>query len=162
MVVREVEEEEITVEAVGKSESRVVTAEDAECLVVSHLLARRWKAVWGVWRSSRGCREGEGGALSQAEQDLADLTKILDIYCRHLADTREGGEGRGEGWLEGSSPSGIFVMTVSSVDLGQVCSSLMDISLQLLASVKKLEQSLTQVSWWAGGTYSAERKFAQL
>jgi hypothetical protein len=36
-------------------------------------------------------------------------------------------------------------MTVSSVDLGQVCSSLMDISLQLLASVKKLEQSLTQV-----------------
>ena len=38
-------------------------------------------------------------------------------------------------------------MTVSSVDLGQVCSSLMDISLQLLASVKKLEQSLTQVRY---------------
>ena len=38
-------------------------------------------------------------------------------------------------------------MTVSSVDLGQVCSSLMDISLQLLASVKKLEQSLTQVNF---------------
>ena len=130
---------------VGKAESVVAeTVEDAETLVVSHLLARRWKAVWGVWRSSR---ESEGVALSQAEQDLADLTQILDIYCRHLADTREGGQGGREAWLEGSSPSGIFVMTVSSVDLGQVCSSLMDISLQLLASVKKLEQSLTQVRW---------------
>ena len=37
-------------------------------------------------------------------------------------------------------------MTVSSVDLGSVCASLMDISLQLLASVKCLERSLTQVS----------------
>lgn len=36
-------------------------------------------------------------------------------------------------------------MTVSSVDLGSVCASLMDISLQLLASVKCLERSLTQV-----------------
>ena len=42
--------------------------------------------------------------------------------------------------------SGIFVMTVSSVDLGSVCASLMDISLQLLASVKSLERSLSQVS----------------
>ena len=40
---------------------------------------------------------------------------------------------------------GIFVMTVSSVDLGSVCASLMDISLQLLASVKSLERSLSQV-----------------
>ena len=151
VVVREAEEEEIEAEVVGKAESavedvetveEVETAEDVETVVVSHLLARRWKAVWGVWRSSR---EGEGVALSQAEQDLADLTQILDIYCRHLADTREGGQGGREGWLVDSSPSGIFVMTVSSVDLGQVCSSLMDISLQLLASVKKLEQSLTQV-----------------
>ena len=39
-------------------------------------------------------------------------------------------------------------MTVSAGELGQVCSSLMDISLQLLASVKKLEQSLTQVGLW--------------
>ena len=37
-------------------------------------------------------------------------------------------------------------MTVSSVDLGEVCSQLMDISLQLLASVKNLERSITQVS----------------
>lgn len=37
-------------------------------------------------------------------------------------------------------------MTVSSVDLGSVCASLMDISLQLLASVKSLERSLSQVS----------------
>lgn len=36
-------------------------------------------------------------------------------------------------------------MTVSSVDLGSVCASLMDISLQLLASVKSLERSLNQV-----------------
>jgi hypothetical protein len=35
-------------------------------------------------------------------------------------------------------------MTVSSVDLGSVCASLMDISLQLLASVKSLERSLSQ------------------
>ena len=42
--------------------------------------------------------------------------------------------------------SGIFVMTVSSVDLGSVCASLMDISLQLLASVKSLERTLSQVS----------------
>merc|ERR1711974_379824 len=68
------------------------------------------------------------GAVAQFETLLADLTAILDAYCKHMADSREG----------------IFVMTVSSVDLGQVCSSLMDISLQLLASVKKLEQSLTQ------------------
>jgi hypothetical protein len=40
---------------------------------------------------------------------------------------------------------GIFVMTVSSVDLAEVCSRLMDISLQLLASVKSLERSLAQV-----------------
>ena len=38
-------------------------------------------------------------------------------------------------------------MTVSSVDLGSVCASLMDISLQLLASVKSLERSLSQVSY---------------
>jgi hypothetical protein len=37
-------------------------------------------------------------------------------------------------------------MTVSSVELAEVCSRLMDISLQLLASVKSLERSLTQVT----------------
>jgi hypothetical protein len=106
------------------------TAEEAEALVVEHLTSGSWKAVWSVWRQSRGLRTEpeEMQSLSLAEKDLADLTAILDAYCRHMADSREG----------------IFVMTVSSVDLGQVCSSLMDISLQLLASVKKLEQSLTQ------------------
>ena len=41
--------------------------------------------------------------------------------------------------------AGIFVMTVNSGDLADVCSRLMDISLQLLASVKSLERSLAQV-----------------
>jgi len=106
------------------------TAEEAEAQIVEHLTAGRWKAVWSVWRQSRSLRSEseELQSLSLAEKDLADLTAILDTYCKHMADSREG----------------IFVMTVSSVDLGQVCSSLMDISLQLLASVKKLEQSLTQ------------------
>merc|ERR1712032_1637406 len=116
---------------VAKQEVRVPeTAEEAEALVVEHLIAGSWKAVWSVWRQSRGLRTEpeEMQSLSLAEKDLADLTGILDAYCKHMADSREG----------------IFVMTVSSVDLGQVCSSLMDISLQLLASVKKLEQSLTQ------------------
>jgi len=116
---------------VPKQEVRVPeTAEEAEALVVEHLTSGSWKAVWSVWRQSRGLRAEpeEMQSLSLAEKDLADLTAILDAYCKHMADSREG----------------IFVMTVSSVDLGQVCSSLMDISLQLLASVKKLEQSLTQ------------------
>jgi len=116
---------------VPKQEVRVPeTAEEAEALIVEHLISGSWKAVWSVWRQSRGLRTEpeEMQSLSQAEKDLADLTAILDAYCKHIADSREG----------------IFVMTVSSVDLGQVCSSLMDISLQLLASVKKLEQSLTQ------------------
>ena len=113
------------------------TRSEAMSLLISHLTSERWKEVWRLWRGCRnlwdsvytlGC---EAGSLnwSQAHQDTEDLTHILNIYCRHLADTREG----------------IFVMTVSSVDLGSVCASLMDISLQLLASVKSLERSLSQV-----------------
>ena len=136
---------------VPKQEVRVPeTAEEAEALVVEHLTSGSWKAVWSVWRQSRGLRTEpeEMQSLSLAEKDLADLTAILDAYCRHMADSREG-----ERWFERrrklttTKLIGIFVMTVSSVDLGQVCSSLMDISLQLLASVKKLEQSLTQVCY---------------
>jgi len=105
-------------------------------LLISHLTHQRWKEVWEVWRGCRNLWEsvytlgcGEGSLQwSQAQQDTEDLTQILNIYCRHLADTRDG----------------IFVMTVSSVDLGSVCASLMDISLQLLASVKSLERSLSQ------------------
>merc|ERR1712013_772755 len=112
------------------------TQAEAISLILSHLTGGRWKDAW------RGCRQlwdtvytlGTMGCMqgsvnwSQAQQDTEDLTHILNIYCRHLADSREG----------------IFVMTVSSVDLGSVCASLMDISLQLLASVKCLERSLTQ------------------
>ena len=89
-------------------------------------------------------------SLSLAEKDLADLTAILDTYCKHMADSREGENQYFPNTRKAHSQfflTGIFVMTVSSVDLGQVCSSLMDISLQLLASVKKLEQSLTQVNF---------------
>ena len=113
------------------------TRSEAVSLLISHLNAARWKEVWRLWRGCRnlwdsvytlGC---EAGSLnwSQTHQDTEDLTHILNIYCRHLADSRDG----------------IFVMTVSSVDLGSVCASLMDISLQLLASVKSLERSLNQV-----------------
>merc|ERR1712227_1103414 len=112
------------------------TRSEAVSLLISHLNAARWKDVWRLWRGCRnlwdsvytlGC---EAGSLnwSQTHQDTEDLTHILNIYCRHLADSRDG----------------IFVMTVSSVDLGSVCASLMDISLQLLASVKSLERSLNQ------------------
>jgi len=112
------------------------TRSEAVSLLISHLNAARWKEVWRLWRGCRnlwdsvytlGC---EAGSLnwSQTHQDTEDLTHILNIYCRHLADSRDG----------------IFVMTVSSVDLGSVCASLMDISLQLLASVKSLERSLNQ------------------
>ena len=133
-----------------KQEVRVPdTAEEAETLVVELLTAGRWKAVWSVWRQSRGLRTEpeEMQSLSLAEKDLADLTAILDAYCKHMADSREGVNqcDRKNGIYV--IFSGIFVMTVSSVDLGHVCSSLMDISLQLLASVKKLEQSLTQVEY---------------
>lgn len=113
------------------------TRSEAVSLLIAHLTSEKWKEVWRLWRSCRnlwdsvytlGC---EAGSLnwSQAHQDTEDLTHILNIYCRHLADSRDG----------------IFVMTVSSVDLGSVCASLMDISLQLLASVKSLERSLSQV-----------------
>ena len=40
---------------------------------------------------------------------------------------------------------GVYVMTVGTVELVSVCSRLMDISLQLLASVKQLEKSIHQV-----------------
>jgi len=112
------------------------TQSEAMSLILSHLNSGRWKDVWKVWRGCRqlwdsvytlGCVPGSI-SWSQAHQDTEDLTQILNIYCRHLADGREG----------------IFVMTVSSVDLGSVCASLMDISLQLLASVKSLERSLSQ------------------
>ena len=119
--------------------------------MVEHLTAGRWKAVWSMWRQSRSLRSEpeELQSLSLAEKDLADLTAILDTYCKHMADNREGDNQYFPQTRKGTFSifmTGIFVMTVSSVDLGQVCSSLMDISLQLLASVKKLEQSLTQVS----------------
>merc|ERR1712142_711685 len=114
------------------------TQAEATSLLLSHLTGGRWKDTWRVWRGCRqlwdtvytldpGCMQGSVN-WSQAQQDTEDLTHILNIYCRHLADSREG----------------IFVMTVSSVDLGSVCASLMDISLQLLASVKCLERSLSQ------------------
>jgi len=115
------------------------TQSEAISLLLSHLTSGRWKDVWRVWRGCRqlwdtvytlgtmGCMQGSMN-WSQAQQDTEDLTHILNVYCRHLANSREG----------------IFVMTVSSVDLGSVCASLMDISLQLLASVKCLERSLTQ------------------
>merc|ERR1712142_162749 len=112
------------------------TQSEAMSLILSHLNSGRWKDVWKVWRGCRqlwdsvytlGCVPGSI-SWSQAHQDTEDPTQILNIYCRHLADGREG----------------IFVMTVSSVDLGSVCASLMDISLQLLASVKSLERSLSQ------------------
>jgi len=139
------------VELAGSNVAPVMpeSAEEAEVMVLEHLAAKRWKAVWAVWRGSRGLRLEDnisslGGGFSQTEVDLADLANILDTYCRHLADSREGGRTEGSDGGNNTSVPGIFVMTVSSVDLGQVCSSLMDISLQLLASVKKLEQSLTQ------------------
>lgn len=69
------------------------TQEEVEVVVLGHLSASRWREVWGVWRGTRGLREGEGeeGAdLSQAERDLGDLASVLDLYCKHLADTREG------------------------------------------------------------------------
>jgi len=37
-------------------------------------------------------------------------------------------------------------MTVSSTELAEVCSRLMDISMQLLAAVKELEKSTSQVA----------------
>ena len=68
------------------------TAEEAEAQVVEHLTAGRWKAVWSVWRQSRSLRSEpeELQSLSLAEKDLADLTAILDTYCKHMADSREG------------------------------------------------------------------------
>merc|ERR1712117_581311 len=112
------------------------TRSEAVALLISHLTQEKWKEVWRLWRECRGLWDSvytlgcESNSLtwSQQHQDTEDLTHILNIYCRHLADTREG----------------IFVMTVSSVDLGSVCASLMDIGLQLLASVKSLERSLSQ------------------
>ena len=78
---------------VPKQEVRVPeTAEEAEALVVEHLTSGSWKAVWSVWRQSRGLRAEpeEMQSLSLAEKDLADLTAILDAYCKHMADSREG------------------------------------------------------------------------
>ena len=82
-----------TEQIVAKQEVRVPeTAEEAEALVVEHLTAGSWKAVWSVWRQSRGLRTEpeEMQSLSLAEKDLADLTGILDAYCKHMADSREG------------------------------------------------------------------------
>merc|ERR1719334_688889 len=112
------------------------TKSEAMSMLISHLTSEKWKEVWRLWRGCRnmwdsvytlGC-DTNSLSWSQDHQDTEDLTHILNIYCRHLADSRDG----------------IFVMTVSSVDLGSVCASLMDISLQLLASVKSLERSLSQ------------------
>merc|ERR1712111_168908 len=112
------------------------TKSEAMSMLISHLTSEKWKEVWRLWRGCRnmwdsvytlGC-DTNSLSWSQDHQDNEDLTHILNIYCRHLADSRDG----------------IFVMTVSSVDLGSVCASLMDISLQLLASVKSLERSLNQ------------------
>lgn len=168
VVVEEVELAE-SVEVVETVETMPETAEEAEAMVVERVAAGRWKAVWGVWRGTRGLRGALEEGLSPAERDLADLTTVLDTYCRHLAQSREGEFHSASKsafsippLIPESSP-GIFVMTVSAGELGQVCSSLMDISLQLLASVKKLEQSLTQVGavcgGWAGLTGNITSRF---
>ena len=74
------------------------TRSEAVILLISHLTNQRWKEVWEVWRGCRnlwesvytlGCSEGSL-QWSQAQQDTEDLTHILNIYCRHLADTRDG------------------------------------------------------------------------
>merc|ERR1712183_981408 len=125
------------------SEPLPETRSEAVILLISHLTQQRWKEVWEVWRGCRNLWEsvytlgcGEGSLQwSQAQQDTEDLTQLLNIYCRHLADTRDGQSAQCSVLcyqrITFSSP-GIFVMTVSSVDLGSVCASLMDISLQLL------------------------------
>ena len=118
-------------------DTRLETRSEAVSLLIAHLTSESWKEVWRLWRSCRNLWDivytlgYEAGSLnwSQAHQDTEDLTHILNIYGRHLADSRDG----------------IFVMTVISVVLGSVCTSLMDISLQLLALVKSLERSFSQV-----------------
>ena len=82
----------------SRSEPLPETRSEAVSLLISHLTSHKWKEVWRLWR---GCRElwdsvyslgcGEGSLQwSQAQQDTEDLTHILNIYCRHLADTRDG------------------------------------------------------------------------
>jgi hypothetical protein len=95
VVLAEVEEVHVVamqpVVAVHPVVTEPVTAEEAEAVVLEQVAAARWKAVWSVWRQSRPLRtEATSGGLSRAEQDLADLGAILDVYCRHLADSREG------------------------------------------------------------------------
>ena len=84
------------------------TRSEAVSLLIAHLTSERWKEVWRLWRSCRnlwdtlGCEAG-----SQAHQDTEDLTHILNFYCCHLSDSRDG----------------MIMMTVSSVDPSSVCSS---------------------------------------
>ena len=77
------------------------TQSEAMSLLLSYLTSSRWKDAWRVWRGCRhlwdtvytlgamGCMQGSVN-WSQAQQDTEDLTHILNVYCRHLADTREG------------------------------------------------------------------------
>ena len=84
------------------SEPLPETRSEAGILLISHLTNQRWKEVWEVWRGCRNLWEsvytlgcGEGSLQwSQAQQDTEDLTHILNLYCRHLADTRDGQSGQ--------------------------------------------------------------------
>jgi len=118
-VVEDLEEEAEVVE-----ENLPENLQEAQTLLLEHVKEKKWKKVWEVFR---GCRQ-YWDEPSLGDTDLDELGALLNSYCRALAEHTEG----------------IFVMTVSSVDLGEVCSQLMDISLQLLASVKNLERSMLQ------------------
>lgn len=118
-VVEDLEEEAEVVE-----ENLPENLQEAQALLLEHVKEKKWKKVWEVFR---GCRQ-YWDEPSLGDTDLDELGALLNSYCRALAEHTEG----------------IFVMTVSSVDLGEVCSQLMDISLQLLASVKNLERSMLQ------------------
>jgi len=101
----------------------VETAEEAAALLISLLEGEEWGRVWRVWTKV-------ANLLSQEEQEREEdrVTQMLTIYCKFKATTKEG----------------IFVMTMNCGELSEVCSKLMDLSLQLLASVKALEKSLSQ------------------
>jgi len=101
------------------------TESEASELIVQLLETREWNQVWRVWKE---CPHLLLQEVPEGQIEEDQISEILNFYCSIISRTKEG----------------VYVMTVGTVELVSVCSRLMDISLQLLASVKQLEKSIHQ------------------
>ncbi|KAJ8877508.1 hypothetical protein PR048_021963 [Dryococelus australis] len=95
-----------------------------ETSVLEHLQGEKWTAVLRFVRRNRSLLFSE---LLPGSPD-EDITGILNIYCRHLANKK----------------SDIFVVTCTEQDLNDTFSQLMDSLFQVLGAVNGLDSQLRE------------------